>query len=87
LPVSTILAAKAVVEQHGIDAENILIYTVPPVVASLLALVGTVWVARIGSRNTKKLERVEAKVTTPGDGTLGETVQAVADHTLPPGGA
>jgi hypothetical protein len=59
--------------------EQVLVVTVPSVIGSLIAGACAVWAAKIGLANRASLHEVKRKVTTPGKGTLGQKLQAVAE--------
>jgi hypothetical protein len=49
------------------------------VIAALIGAGASVWTAKVANANRASLAEVTRKVTTPGDGTLGEQTQKVAD--------
>jgi hypothetical protein len=63
----------------GTATDDLLTVTIPSVAASLIAGGCAVWAAKVGRENRRALHEVKRKVTTPGKGTLGQKVQAVAE--------
>lgn len=62
---------------EAVNWTEVLIIGVPSVVGSLVAGGCAVWAAKVSTSNRAKIEEVKRKVTTPGDGTIGEKVEKI----------
>lgn len=60
-------------------SDDLFLVTIPTLVGACIAAGGSVYAAKVSHSNRHELREVKRKVTTPGRGTLGQKVQAVAE--------
>jgi predicted acylesterase/phospholipase RssA len=68
-----------------INLENVIVYTIPPTIASMGAIVAALIAARTGKRNESKLHSIDKAVneTNGLQPTIRENVQELVDRPAP----